>query len=261
MLMTTMSSNTPVDEASFDTRDVLGNESDEPESSSDEDEELDAPTEEEDADEDDDAMDIDDPLPRPDQEYPPTEQRLLAVFQEMKRQNLTLASFLDLISWSDEIEDVAVIRGHRTALMRDDRLPSILQRWGKPPRSTKSNKSRPAGASKQMKEFAVGFVKEIHVAELKDLSRYMLLSTKDDVSEESFSGSTFEKVSTEMKARTPVLWDMLQELCKTRSRQRRTSKDPLRVSTCCIMSVSCVLIGSSDCCYHNLYALVCAVSS
>lgn len=232
MPTTTMSSDTPFEDvASFDTCDVAGNEPDKPEYSSDEDEAPNSPIE--DVNSDDDAMDIDESPPRPDNECAPTEQRLLAVFQEMKRQGLSLASFLDLISWSDEIEDVATIWGHQTALMRDDRLPSILQQWGKPPRSSKSNKSHPAGASKRIKEFAIGFVKDIQVSELKHLLHYMLLLPKKDISEEAFSGSTFEKVSMEMKARTPILWDLLQELCQTHSRERRTSKDPLWVSTFC----------------------------
>lgn len=224
---------------SFNNHDVYGNESEEPESSDESDLEpipplLSEDFAEEDA-EDDNAIDENDSdVDEADdaEESHPAQWKIETVLRTMKTVGVGVAEFLDGVSWSESVSrSNEAVKGARAQLFhKDSKLPSILKRWAIPPRSRKSHKRRPKGGSDIMNRFAVNHVKTLISGELNKLSKFMRLSPQDDVSDEALQTTNYETLSAKFTEDTPVLWDILQNSCKSCSREKWTHKDPLRVS-------------------------------
>src|SRR5580693_6921846 len=75
----------------------------------------------------------------------------------MDSQSINLPIFLDALSWGDPgCHSNPKVQYARTALMVSDKLPGILERWYKPPRTQREKKGRqPAGAQQTLREFAL----------------------------------------------------------------------------------------------------------
>jgi len=153
------------------------------------------------------------------------------VLTYLASKGLSLAKFLHCISWGDSacISD-GQIRAARTALMNSAELPYILHNWWKPPCSAASHKSHSKAACPVMEVFASKCHSETLEHELEAVST--LFKTPDDVSEEFFTGISFEHLMVEIQEIAPSLWSVMQQLVYTEKQvQWNTSKNPNKVKS------------------------------
>src|ERR1700720_1048317 len=144
---------------------------------------------------------------------------------------MNLPLFLDALSWGDKgcIQDEK-IKAARTALMENAQLSGILQRWWKPPHtSKKSHKARATGGRITMKNFATSCLAEIFGEEMKAVGR-ILHSSGGDVTEKDFTDVDFDKIIEEVKAEAPTIWLTFRSVSYSPKQEKRnTKKDPDKV--------------------------------
>jgi hypothetical protein len=213
----------------FDTRDVNGNESDEPDTS--------------DSDSDLESIDLgieifgeDEEVVEEDQEsldqvpLSTSAQKVKHILDEMDRINLKLADFLDALSWGDiaNTQDPK-IRTERTILLRDPKLEGILNRWAHPPRVPGSKKKRPQGATAVMKGFTLKFMKEEISRGLEKLAPFLVSPVSEDVQTATLIRTGFDELSEKMKSETPLLWSLLEALTQHPKPRKTRKKDPKKV--------------------------------
>ncbi|KAF8834717.1 hypothetical protein BDN67DRAFT_1045159 [Paxillus ammoniavirescens] len=147
----------------------------------------------------------------------------------LSSKGLSLSKFIYYVSWGHPacVAD-SQIRAARTALMHSAELPLILQNWWKPPHSALSRKSRTKAARLIMEEFAAKCLREVLDRELEDISD--VLRSDDDMSEEFFTSTAFDKLAREFRMLGPNLWALLRRSAYTEKQERRNkSKDLLGI--------------------------------
>ena len=157
------------------------------------------------------------------------QEKVKEILSNMSKIGLSLAEFLDALSWGDSdcISD-SQIRTAQTSLMNSPRLPGILCRWWKAPRSSASHKSRPVAARPAMEEFARTCLRETIEDELETVAE--LFKSPDDASEAFFTQMSFLKLSDELQATAPTLWSLLRGSAYTEKQEKRnTHKNPSKV--------------------------------
>lgn len=147
----------------------------------------------------------------------------------MSKIGLSLAGFLDAVSWGDsDCTSDSQIRAARTSLMNSPRLPGILHRWWKPPRSSASHKSRSVAARPVMEEFAHRCLRETIDDELEKAAE--LFKSSDDASEAFFVQISFCRLSDDLQAAAPTLWSLLRRSAYTEKQEKRnTHKNPSKI--------------------------------
>jgi hypothetical protein len=146
------------------------------------------------------------------------------VLLTMEAQDMKVADFLDALSWGNAscIVDPKV-RREKTALLHDQRLPSILRRWALPPRSLNSKNRRAEGAGPLIKAFTMDWISNMISEELENIAPHLLSSTVDDVRSTTLVATGFNELSQIMKENAPTLWALLESAC-IRPRKRSKSK-------------------------------------
>ncbi|KII93855.1 hypothetical protein PLICRDRAFT_102389 [Plicaturopsis crispa FD-325 SS-3] len=156
------------------------------------------------------------------------------VLLEIDAQGLDLPIFLDALSWGDPgctSGREANIRYARSSLMHSTELPGILERWWKPPRSSKTKKRRPEGGKKSMEEFAASCVESMLQSEMAAVASPLKSPAGEDLTEETLTSISFSALGTEMKTRAPNLWRMLRGSAYSAAQAKRnTTKNPDKVS-------------------------------
>ncbi|KAJ7456332.1 hypothetical protein B0H11DRAFT_2160949 [Mycena galericulata] len=139
--------------------------------------------------------------------------------------------FLDGLSWGDaQCTLDAKIRYERSALLNSEELPGILHRWWKPPRSARSNKSRPKGARAIMQDFAFKCSQDVLEQELEKLAPLFKAPAGEDVTEAELTGTSIPKLIAEVQKIAPNLWRVLMQLARShRQRERSPKKDPAKI--------------------------------
>ncbi|KIJ04976.1 hypothetical protein PAXINDRAFT_42421, partial [Paxillus involutus ATCC 200175] len=103
-----------------------------------------------------------------------------AVLHYMNKLGLNLTLFLDLLSWGDlECITNHKIQYERSGLMVSEELPSILERWYKPPRTAGSTSKRAQGARPALERFAFLCVGDVVEAELDGIKDTMHCPAED----------------------------------------------------------------------------------
>ncbi|KAK6971870.1 hypothetical protein R3P38DRAFT_3494746 [Favolaschia claudopus] len=121
--------------------------------------------------------------------------KVLAVIQG---NGLTVAEFLDALSWGDR--DCTF--GCNT-LCNSPLLPGILRRWHRPPRPPNSRKARPQGARSAMEHFALECSEEILERELEELADIFQSPFGDDISEEELTSLSCPQTVKLVKLKAP----------------------------------------------------------
>jgi hypothetical protein len=135
------------------------------------------------------------------------------VLHVMARLGINLTIFLDAVSWGDpECTADAKVRSARTGLMKSQELPSILQRWWKPPRTPGSSNARTAGATHVMTSFACQCYLTAVDMELEQMGSLFKSPVGDDVAEDHLTAVRFADLIKEVKERGPLLWSILYKL-------------------------------------------------
>ncbi|KAJ7656766.1 hypothetical protein DFH06DRAFT_1045420, partial [Mycena polygramma] len=138
---------------------------------------------------------------------------------------LTVASFLDGLSWGDAACTAdSQIRDARTRLLNSAQLPGIVRRWHKPPRATKSKAARPKGATTVMEGFATECLQKILDRELELLADIFKSPAGEDIKEEHLTGFSFPETVKRVKLIAPTLWSVLFCLARTPGQQERNAK-------------------------------------
>jgi hypothetical protein len=144
--------------------------------------------------------------------------KVFKIIEFIAAQGLTLAGFLDAISWGDtDCTLNAAIRNARTRFLNSPQLPAILRRWQKPPRPAKSKHVRPKGARDVMEKFALECAQEILEKELELLADIFESPAGEDIKEEHLVGISFPTTVKLAKKRAPNLWATLFQLAGTAS--------------------------------------------
>ncbi|KAJ3497512.1 hypothetical protein NLJ89_g10340 [Agrocybe chaxingu] len=197
----------------FDTRDIDGNEPDEPELSDGETNEIFLQDTPEDLDDNisDDELDED-----TDAQAPTSSQlssKVRHILDEMDRTNLKLADFLNGLSWGDQAcTQDAKIRTEQTILLHSQQLHSILQRWAVPPRMSRSKKRRAEGASPIVNAFSIDYVRNTMHKELSDAAKPLSSPASMDVRVETLTETSFEGMANTLQDTAPLLFNLLYSL-------------------------------------------------
>lgn len=137
----------------FYTRDIEGNESEEPSLPSDY---SDFEDDNSKADEEPTSGANLDETEQPTSEDSPLEIKVDQALKYFDSINLKVADFLDGLSWGDAAcTRNAKIKMERNILFQSPKLLAILKRWATPPRPKSSSKARPKGASAIMNQFTI----------------------------------------------------------------------------------------------------------
>ncbi|KIL55562.1 hypothetical protein M378DRAFT_113742 [Amanita muscaria Koide BX008] len=135
------------------------------------------------------------------------------VLYVMAQLGINLTLFLDAVSWGDPAcTSDAKVRSARTGLMKSQELPSILQRWWKPPRTPGSSNARSAGASHVMTSFARQCYLTAVDLELEKMAALFKSPVGDDVAEDHLTAISFMGLIAEVKEKGPFLWSILHKL-------------------------------------------------
>ncbi len=146
--------------------------------------------------------------------------------------NFKCADFLDGLSWGDRACVLnAKIRVERTVLLQSPMLPTILQRWGKPPRPQGSRKRRPQGASSAIKNFCLEYMGNLLNSEMEDLASDLHSPSGEDVNTEVLTQTTFNFMANKIQEKAPTVWTILRRLAFRPKQERRNKhKNPEKVS-------------------------------
>lgn len=157
---------------------------------------------------------------------------VLRILTFMDGHNMTLADFLDAISWGDPHCTLnAKIRNERTILLNSPELPGILRRWWKPPRPRKGKKARPKRARDVMQKFALESAQQVLEEELELLMELFKSPAGNDIKEDHLTGVSFSKMVAQVQKIAPNLWACLFRLARSASQQARNpQKKPANVS-------------------------------
>lgn len=145
----------------------------------------------------------------------PLADSVLRIIQAITDEGLTLGRFLAALSWGDpSCISNERIKNVRSSFMGSVQLPELLRTWWKPPRSSKSHKSRPRGARVVMEAFAKEVVEAIAHEELGAIDP-LLRASHDHLSKEDLTKTDLDVLEGEMRMRAPTIWTLLSNLCKT----------------------------------------------
>ncbi|KAF9528728.1 hypothetical protein CPB83DRAFT_894233 [Crepidotus variabilis] len=152
----------------------------------------------------------------------PMQTVIQGVLDLLKANQVHFDDFMDAFSWGDKgcIQD-ASIRNTRTRFLHSEKLPIILKRWAKPPRTETSKKKQPEGGSKSVKEFALQYVQDLFDKELEDLAPSMLSPTSEDVEKATLLDTTFANLDIAIKSKAPYLYRVVQSLTWRSSQEKR----------------------------------------
>ncbi|KAF9236815.1 hypothetical protein BU15DRAFT_88956 [Melanogaster broomeanus] len=173
-----------------------------------------------------------------------TPTKVEAVLHYMNTLGLNLPLFLDLLSWGDpECITNHKVRYERSALMVSEELPSIIERWHKPPRTTRSTHKRAQGAKPALERFAFSCVGDVVEGELEGIM-------SKDLSTEGLTGLFVEdlllKLSSPGFGGTPKLWSLLVRLTQT-PKQKKLNKE--KIPDLVILAIICQVLYSRS--HHN----------
>ncbi|KIJ60786.1 hypothetical protein HYDPIDRAFT_189878 [Hydnomerulius pinastri MD-312] len=143
---------------------------------------------------------------------PPDEAtKVEAVLIYMDTLSLNLPIFLDLLSWGDQVcVQNMKINHERTALMVSEELPSILERWYKPPRSQGSTSVRAEGARPVLEREAFDCVARVVEEELDGVKDSMRCPA-EDLSTEGLTSFQIEDLMLKLKRDTDKNPDLVEK--------------------------------------------------
>ncbi|KIJ04333.1 hypothetical protein PAXINDRAFT_142010, partial [Paxillus involutus ATCC 200175] len=168
----------------------------------------------------------------------------------MNKLGLNLTLFLDLLSWGDpECITNHKIRYERSGLMVSEELPSILERWYKPPRTAGSTSKRAQGARPALERFAFLCVGDVVEAELDGIKDTMHCPA-EDLSTEGLTSLFIEdlilKLSSPGFGGTPKFWSLLTRVTQTRTQKLRNKE---KIPDLVILAIICQVLYSRS--HHN----------
>ncbi|KAJ3494146.1 hypothetical protein NLJ89_g10870 [Agrocybe chaxingu] len=135
------------------------------------------------------------------------------ILEEMDRTNLKFVDFLDGVSWGDQdCTQDAKIRSERTILLHNPKLQSVLHKWAVPPRMTGSKKKRAEGASPVIKAFSVDYICDKVRVEFAEAAAHLSSPASVDVQVETLTETSFSTMSSLLQTKTPLLWRLLHSL-------------------------------------------------
>ncbi|KAI5891102.1 uncharacterized protein SCHCODRAFT_02580387 [Schizophyllum commune H4-8] len=156
--------------------------------------------------------------------------RVRRALQGIQAAGLSLPELLDAVTWGDQAcRRDPIISGACRSLMQSDLLPSMLQRWAKPPSTAKGR--RPEGGSAAVKEAARAIVQDELLDEIKAVSAHVLQSNdKQDLTAEELTSIRFHDIIPRVQSLAPGVWNLLRSLgYSKRQEQHNTRKNPDKV--------------------------------
>jgi hypothetical protein len=146
-----------------------------------------------------------------------------AVLKHLKEKQLNLAVLLEAVFWGcEELVDDSEARWARTVLLSSEQLPSILQRWYKPPAKHNKSHNRGQGARSVMAAWADHNVISRMDKELHQLTKFY--RPPEDFLTESFLLSIkFKDIVTKFMHDAPTTWNIFRRSVFSRRQEKRNS--------------------------------------
>ncbi|KAI0073971.1 hypothetical protein K474DRAFT_1710254 [Panus rudis PR-1116 ss-1] len=194
---------------------------------------------------------------------PPTESSKSQLYQKVRRiiafikeEGLTLAKFMDALSWGNEdCASDSSMASTRRHFFESTEFPILLRRWSKPPGYTTSHKAAPEGAKTRLTEFAIETVIQQVDEELSVLDQYFRPEDGDSFRSHDLIRVDLEELVTAIRENAPVFWEILDSVATTaRQKKRNTHKNPTNTI---LITVAMLLYSRSHYCnkLQRLFAI------
>ncbi len=159
-------------------------------------------------------------------------QVVLEALHVLQKHRLSFFDFMDALFWGDE--DCFAHRtcyNTRARFLQNQKLPALLRRWMRPPRSKRSNKSRPQGGFETLQEFAFQCVRETLEEELEAVDPLVRAEPGAKWQKRDLQSLDLAALELRVQEVAPNLWKLFSELAVTEDQKRRnTHKNSNKVS-------------------------------